>query len=77
MKTKPRLPFTEETIDRLARQLADYRIGGCRDGAAQAVMAATRKTAAKHGQSYGELWALVHAATYRIVDEIHASRSAS
>lgn len=68
MKTKARLPFPPEMLQELARQLADYRLNGCRDGAAAAVMAETKRAAAKHGRSYSELWAMVHAEAYKIID---------
>ncbi len=68
MKTKTRLPFSPETIDSLGRRLADYRLGGCPSGEGAAITAAAKKTAAKHRRNYSELWALVHASAYSIID---------
>ncbi len=68
MKTKTRLTFSPETIDILARRLADYRLGGCPSGEGAAITAAAKQTAAKHRRNYSELWALVHAAAYAIID---------
>lgn len=70
MKTKTRLPlpFSPETIDTLARRLAQYRLGGCPSGEGAAITAAAKKTAAQHRRNYSELWALVHAAAYVIID---------
>ncbi len=68
MKTKARLSFSPETIDSLARRLAEYRLGGCPSGEGAAITAAAKKTAAKHRRNYSELWALVHAAAYVIID---------
>jgi hypothetical protein len=67
MKT-PRREVAPETLAALAQQLAAYRLDGCKTGAAAAVQAATKKVASKHGQSYSELWARVHAAAYTIID---------
>ena len=68
MPRRQRLEFAPETIAALAQRLADYRLGGCPSGEAAAIMAATRKVAQKHGRSYSELWAMVHAAAYAIID---------
>jgi hypothetical protein len=67
-KSKPRSDVPAETIERLAMMLAEYRLGGCPSGGAVAVQDATREAAKKHGRSYSELWPLVHAAAYRIID---------
>jgi hypothetical protein len=67
MKT-PRREVAPETIAALAQQLADYRLNGCSTGAAKALQVATKKVASKHGQSYSEVWARVHAAAYTIID---------
>jgi len=68
MKTKERRSFAPETIDDLARKLAQYRLGGCPSGGGVAIQGAVRQVAKKHGRSYSELWALVHATAYEIID---------
>jgi hypothetical protein len=65
---KQRKPVAAETVQELAGMLVEYRLGGCRDGAATAVMLATKKAASKHGVPYSELWAIVHKAAYEIID---------
>jgi len=68
MKTRARLAFSDETVAALARQFVEYRLGGCPSGGAVAIQEATRKTAKTHGRSFGELWPMVHAAAYKIID---------
>jgi 2-iminoacetate synthase ThiH len=68
MQTRTRQPVSDETINDLARQLADYRLGGCPSGGSEAVSNAVRKAAKAHGRSYSELWSDVHRAAYEIID---------
>jgi hypothetical protein len=65
---KRRLEFSPETVQELARQFAAYYLGGCPMSGGAAVQDATRRVAAVHGRSFSELWALVHAAGYEIVN---------
>ncbi len=74
MPTKGQRPFSQETIDSLGQRLAQYRLGGCHTGEAQAIMAAVRKTANQHKRNYSELWALVHANAYAIIDAAHCTK---
>ena len=67
MKTKPRLPFSPETVEDLAQQLADYHRQGYRVGSAAAVQLVIKKAAQKHGRSFSELWAIVHEAAHKIM----------
>jgi hypothetical protein len=69
MRAKPILPITDEIVADLARQLVDYRLNGCPSGGAARVQSAVRKAAKGLGRSYGELWAVVHAAAYRAIDD--------
>lgn len=66
--TKQRKSVSPAIVQGLAGMLVEYRLGGCRDGAAAAVMLATKKAASRHGVPYSELWAIVHAEAYRIID---------
>lgn len=68
MQTRTRKPVSDETMEALARQLADYRLGGCPTGGGEAVSNSVRKAAKAHGRNYSELWADVHRAAYVIID---------
>ena len=65
---KPRILIAESVIESLARDLASYRLDGCKSGGAEAIMSRVRKVASTHGQSYSEAWARVHAEAYKIID---------
>lgn len=74
MKTKAVQPITPEIVAPLAQQLIDYRLGGCPSGGGAKVQESVKKAAAKYKRSYSELWALVHAAAYSVIDaELRAS----
>jgi hypothetical protein len=62
-------PVDAQVVESLARDLADYRLGGCPSGGGEEIRSRVKKIASKHGQSYGELWARVHATAYQIIDD--------
>lgn len=56
-----RREFDPEAVGALAREFADWRLGGCPGyGFHKAFKAKAEKVARRHGRSYGELWAEVH-----------------
>lgn len=62
MQTRTRLTIAAETIDALAQEFATERLTGLRGGQAwfQAFKRRGEKIARAHGQSWAELYALIH-----------------
>ena len=66
-------PIPADVVASLAADLTAYRLGGCPSGGGAKVQQGVRKAAQKLGRSYGELWALVHAAAYAVIDSTGAA----
>jgi hypothetical protein len=56
------------TVERFAREYADYRLGGCPSGGAEVLIRRMKDAARRLRVSYSELWGEVNAAAYRIID---------
>jgi len=66
----PRLEVDPEIIQSLAREFAFERIDGLRGGMAwfEAFRARGTKIARRHGQSWADLYAVIHKAAYVLID---------
>jgi hypothetical protein len=75
VKTTTRQPIAPEIITALAREFATERLTGLRGGQAwfQAYKRRGEKIARKHGQSWAELYAMVHREAYAVISEDHRS----
>lgn len=74
MKKKPRTPVDPEVIRQFAAEWADFRLSGRSGDFYPAFKAEITRTARRHGQTFGELWAAVHKAAYEIIDADPRSR---
>lgn len=68
-KTADRAEFPPETVEALAGEFAAWRLGGCPGYGFSATFGAkVKKAAAKCNRSHSELWALIHARGYELID---------
>lgn len=68
MSKRQRIEIADATVEGFARELEEYRLGGCPSGGAEALRSRIRKSASKHGVTFAELWGRVHARAYALID---------